>query len=153
MRNTVRYIGGAFGLAICSSILSNVSLKYVHSKDPSLQMSQVNSLGLPAGITTSEREILLDGYMKAIKGIWWFFLAVAVLVSIAGLTVKEVKLREDEKKINKTEAQVLSDDVAQAIMNDTKVNAEADISNTEKTPLDGQDLGSELKKSNHLGKP
>lgn len=96
VRNLVRYIGGAFGLAIASSLLSNLSSHYIRQRDPTL-VAQSNVLQLPSGLTPEQRNIMLDGYMFAFKAIFYFLLASGLAVSTLGFTIKEIKLREDPK--------------------------------------------------------
>jgi len=105
VRNLVRFIGGAFGLAIASSLLSNFSSNYIRQQDPSLVV-QADVLELPPGLTLEQRDIMLDGYMYAFKTIFYLLLASGLAVSVLGFSVKEIKLREDpkvEQSVEKTD--------------------------------------------------
>lgn len=78
IRNIARCVGGSFGLAICSGILSN-------------SIPEDDDMGNSApGSSVLKRE--QDGLEK----IWWFLFAIGVVVFIAGFGVEEVDLESQE---------------------------------------------------------
>jgi MFS family permease len=115
-RNFLRALGGSLGLALSSAVFSNVLRKSLDSLSVPLPESVKTSilasiLRVPdlSGLSTAQREQVLDAYMSASKGVFYVWaplmglcLALCLLIKDKGLTRPEEKPRLPETSGSET---------------------------------------------------
>lgn len=78
-RNCLRFMGGAFGLAICNAILNNViraRLPPGIPEDVKRVITRQISPDLPSGLTAAQVEAIYSAYEDALHYIFIFFVPV-----------------------------------------------------------------------------
>ena len=109
-RNFLRAMGGSFGLAICSAVFSHALKKSLNSANPPLPsdlksgiLATILSVPKVAGLSSSEKEQILDSYMDASRALFVMWLpvmgvclALCLLIVDNGLTRPEEKAKPPE---------------------------------------------------------
>jgi hypothetical protein len=86
-RNCLRFMGGAFGLAICNAILNNVVRARLPPGIPDdIRTIITHQISLEAitGLDTATQDAIFDAYQAALRYIFIFFVPVAG-ISVSGL--------------------------------------------------------------------
>jgi hypothetical protein len=118
LRNFIRTIGGAFGLVTSGVILSNTLSTALAGQDFATDSfvagltSSTYSLG-QSGITTSQRELVLDVYMRALHYIFIFYtvcsgLSLLLVVWVGNTSLKAPQATADEEASNVESCEGLS---------------------------------------------
>lgn len=103
VRNFLRSFGGAVGLALSSSVFSNVLGRHLRASDlPSNIVETIMSavLAVPSfeGVSVIEREMILDSYMAAIKGVFYVWAPVMGTCLLLCLLIKDRGLQRPEER-------------------------------------------------------
>jgi len=82
-----------------------INSKLATSDLPKTIVDQINGaeFNVPAGLTATQSQTLLDAEMEGVKGVFWFLLAVSLLTFLLSLIVEDHGLPEDKKKSDEKE--------------------------------------------------
>ncbi|KAL7266808.1 hypothetical protein RUND412_010629 [Rhizina undulata] len=106
VRNVGRILGGAIGISVCQGLLT--------SRIPGGEFGT-----FPEGLDPEQEAVWTEAYSRAFKAVWYWLLAVAVAQLLAGVFVKEVRLRGDEV-LKKPEPTPGNADLEAAAKNETE---------------------------------
>jgi fucose permease len=118
IRNLFRFTGGAFGLVISSAVMNNVIKSKLETSD--LPIGIIDEIrgaefNIPAGLSDSQMQTLLDAEMAGVKGVFYFLLGVSALTFFLSLAVEDHGLPGDEKKVENNTSQEKSGDLQQGV--------------------------------------